>query len=274
MKRITFLVAALCLLQVNVNAQTLENVSTVRDFLSPVPLEYTVSGKAKLFYETINQDMTNVSFVFYNDDFYDLKEIVMSYDEYKRILNPEYYNYDNAACEIDFLSFTETMFNDDEKLEYIRMVGKDEAEIVNEDGEVLLTIDTSGFKHEPEATMFRWNNKDYLYLYDEYGNKNLYAINKNGSESNISKVKTISGLSAFPALAKRNNFVDVTIDEASAAAGGELVVVDNIGRIITKQSFAPGQTKVQVSTDRMRSGVYNITLNNGSQIENARIIVK
>lgn len=275
MKRITFMIATLCMLLVNVNAQTLEKVPNVKGFIRPILLEYTVSGKAKLYYVTYNQDRTNVSFVFYAEDFNDVKEIVMSYDEYERIVVPEYYNYDDAACEIDGMLFTETMFNNDEKLEYIRRTDlKDKVEIVNEDGEVLLTVDTSGFKYGPYAQMYRWNHKDYLLFHDDYGTRDLYAINKNENESSISKVKTIPGLSASPAFANRNSVVDVTIDEAAAANGGELVIVDNSGRIVAKQQFEPGQTTVPVQTDRMRTGVYNITFNNGEKIDNARIIVK
>ena len=275
MKRLTFLIATLCMLQMNVNAQTLEKVPNVKGFFRPILPEHTVSGKTKLYYETYNQDRTNVSFVFYGDDFNDVKEIVMSYDEYERIVSSEYYNYDNAACEIDGIPFTETMFNNDEKLEYIRRTDlKDKVEIVNEDGEVLFTVDTSGFKYGPYAKMYRWNHKDYLLLYDEYGTQYLYAINKNENESSISKVKTLPGLSASPVFANRNSVVDVTIDEAAAANGGELVIVDNSGRIVAKQQFEPGQTTVSVQTDRMRTGVYNITFNNGEKIDNARIIVK
>ena len=94
------------------------------------------------------------------------------------------------------------------------------------------------------------------------------------NESSISKVKTLPGLSASPVLANRNSVVDVTIDEVAAANGGELVIVDNCGRIVAKQQFEPGQTTVPVQTDRMRTGVYNITFNNGEKIDNARIIVK
>lgn len=275
MKRLTFLIATLCMLQMNVNAQTLEKVPNVKGFFRPILPEHTVSGKTKLYYETYNQDRTNVSFVFYGDDFNDVKEIVMSYDEYERIVSSEYYNYDNAACEIDGILFTETMFNNDEKLEYIRRTDlKDKVEIVNEDGEVLFTVDTSGFKYGPYAQMYRWNHKDYLLLYDTYGTQYLYAINKNENESSISKVKTLPGLSASPVLANRNSVVDVTIDEAAAANGGELVIVDNSGRIVAKQQFEPGQNTVPVQTDRMRTGVYNITFNNGEKIDNARIIVK
>ena len=180
--------------------------------------------------------------------------------------------------------FTQTFFNDDDKLEYIRYtdLNNDDKiehryadlgeynyrfEVVNEDNEVLFTINGDW--------IYLMHYNDRCYLRVEYYDKVVYyAINKNGSGSSISKVRTLPGLSASPAFANRNSVVDVTIDEAAAANGGELVIVDNSGRVVATQQFEPGQTTVPVQTSRMRGGVYNITLNNGTEIENARIIVK
>jgi hypothetical protein len=197
----------------------------------------------------------------------------------------QFYNVDTYAGSIS--PFTQTIFNNDDKIEYVRAVGEKSPwgimgnitkyEVVNEDNEVLFTIE--GSSNDSDLSIYRWHGKDYLFhrMYSSSTDTdivNVYAINKDGNESSISKVKTMSGISAFPTLANRNNVVDVTIDEASAAEGGELVIVDNGGRVVAKLPFEPGQTTVPVRTSRMRTGVYNITLNNGAKIENARIIVK
>ena len=68
--------------------------------------------------------------------------------------------------------------------------------------------------------------------------------------------------------------VNVTIDEALVADGGELVIFDSKGCAVSKQQFESGQTIVPIYTNRMRGGVYNITFNNGTKTENARIIVR
>ncbi|MBO5864530.1 MAG: hypothetical protein J6Q73_00560 [Bacteroidaceae bacterium] len=295
MKRITFFIATLCLLQVNVNAQTLEKVQSILQIPMSIPAEYTVTGKAKLIYGTVNEDETMCILGFYNNDLSRGREIEFTNMDVEYIVDLDYVDFDHNSVNLEMV-FTETLFNNDDKVEYVREV-RDEIyveewesytqvtkriEIVNEDGQVLFTIEPGvvGAQVETQVGAFRWNNKDYLFV-DSYswGDSSeeicdVYAINKGEGESGISKVKTLPAMSASPVFAKKHSFVDVTIDEATAAAGGELVVVDNSGRIITKQSFAPGQTKVPVSTDRMRTGVYNITFNNGEKIDNARIIVK
>ena len=197
----------------------------------------------------------------------------------------DFHDYDNESWVIsDKIFLTQTLFNNDDKVEFIRRIGdvyysgsyayienSRGYESVNEDNEVLYTFPETSF----DLRVYRWNEKDFLsFYYEGTGISNIYAINKNGGESSISKVKTLPGLSASPVLANRNSVVDVTIDEAAAANGGELVIVDNSGRIVAKQQFKPGQTTVTVQTDRMRTGVYNITFNNGEKIDNARIIVK
>ena len=280
MKRITFFIATLCLLLVNVNAQTIENIAQLNcDRFIFIPKEFSADGNAVLMLGGRGNKT-----VILNEDFSLGREFAYAetdsafYTEYVDFLN-----LDECGYSLNTIPFTQTLFNNDDKVEYIRSIGEQDQyghiineerhEIVNEDNEVLFTIEETG-----GIVVLRRKGMDYLIFTDYNDNDqkvmNVYAINKDGNESSISKVKTISGLKAFPALANRNSVVDVTIDEASATEGGELVIVDNGGRVVAKQPFEPGQTTVPVRTSRMRTGVYNITLNNGSKVENARIIVK
>lgn len=278
MKRITFFIATLCLLLVNVNAQTIENIAQLNsDWFIFIPKEFSADGNAVPMLKVRGGNKT----VILNEDFSLGREIAYAetdsafYTEYVDFLNLDECGYYQSS-----IPFTQTLFNNDDKVEYIRAIGElnqwgeimniEGCEIVNEDNEVLFTIEETG-----GIAVLRWKGMDYLIFTDHDSEViNVYAINKDGNESSISKVKTMSGLKAFPALANRNSVVDVTIDEASATEGGELVIVDNGGRVVAKQPFEPGQTTVPVRTSRMRTGVYNITLNNGAKVENARIIVK
>lgn len=280
MKRITFFIATLCLLLVNVNAQTIENIAQLNgDFIgfTFIPKEFSADGNAVLMLGGRGNKT-----VILNEDFSLGREF--AYVETGSAFfngSMEFLNLDECGYCQTYIPFTQTLFNNDDKVEYIRVIGElgqwgeikniEGYEIVNEDNEVLFTIEEETI----EFLILRWKGKDYLtFTYDDPDVLNVYAINKDGNESSISKVKTMSGLKAFPALANRNSVVDVTIDEASATEGGELVIVDNGGRVVAKQPFEPGQTTVPVRTNRMRTGVYNITLNNGAKVENARIIVK
>ena len=281
MKRITFLIAFFSLLLVDVNAQTFDNVASLEGGIRYIPDVYSATGKKVLWIQSSDK-----KFYFLNEDFSFGKEIFYNLSD-SALLSEyvDFHDYDNESWVIsDKIFLTQTLFNNDDKVEFIRRIGDvyysgsyayiencRGYEIVNEDNEVLYTFPETSF----DLRVYRWNEKDFLsFYYEGTGISNIYAINKNGGESSISKVKTLPGLSASPVLANRNSVVDVTIDEAAAANGGELVIVDNSGRIVAKQQFKPGQTTVTVQTDRMRTGVYNITFNNGEKIDNARIIVK
>lgn len=272
MKRITFLIAFFSLLLVNVNAQTLEEVVTTSDpetFYLYIPKEFTKKQEPMLFTYTYTEEGIR-TFYLVNDDFSIGKELQIIENDSKRLIGLYYDNFGQGTYIDSRLYFTQTFFNDDDKLEYIRKIEDGyKFEVVNEDNEVLFTINGSWID------LMHYNNRCYLAVEDYHNDQFvIYAINKNGGESNISKVKTLPGLSASPVFANRNSVVDVTIDEAAAANGGELVIVDNSGRVVAKQRFEAGQTTVPVQTDRMRTGVYNITFNNGEKIDNARIIVK
>ncbi len=277
MKRITFFIATLCLLLVNVNAQTIENIAQLNsDWYSFIFKEFSADGNTVPMMLRSGEN----KIVILNEDFSLGREIASAetFYLYVEFLNLDEYGYEN------YIPFTQTLFNNDDKVEFIRVIGEldqwgdiiniEGYKIVNEDNEVLFTIEETS----DDIRVLRWKGMYYLTFtyYNDNDQEviNVYAINKDGNESSISKVKTMSGLKAFPALANRNSVVDVTIDEASATEGGELVIVDNGGRVVAKQPFEPGQTTVPVRTSRMRTGVYNITLNNGAKVENARIIVK
>ena len=274
MKRITFLITMFCLSVLNTNAQTFEEPFKMYGYPNMIPREYTLDGKGMLFIVDRN-GAGECKIAFLDEDFSVWKEFS---NDTMRIIDLSYLHYDSYAS--GELYVTQTLFNNDDKMEFVILKGDYEGdeivnardEIVNEDGEVLFSIPAEMGRI---LGVFRYNGKDYLMCDNNVDDTcDVYAINKDGGESRISKVRTLSGISASPVFAPRNCFVNVEIDEALASDGGELVIVDNSGRIVAKQPFESGQTTVPVSTGHMRAGVYNITLSTGAEIENARIIVK
>ena len=266
MKRITFLITMFCLSVLNTNAQTFEEPFKMYNWPGFIPKEFTLDGKGMLY--DLERDEAGDKIAFLDEDFSVWKEFS---NDTMRIMDFSYLNYDSSVS--GELYVTQTLFNNDDKMEFVIIKGDYEKyEIVNEDGEVLFSIPAEMGRI---LGVFRYNGKDYLICLNKVDDTcDVYAINKDGGESRISKVRTLSGISASPVFAPRNCFVNVEIDEALASDGGELVIVDNSGRIVAKQPFESGQTTVPVSTGHMRAGVYNITLNTGAEIENARIIVK
>ena len=291
MKRFIFFITMFCLLQVNVNAQTLYNVARNEGcprfyYIPAVPTEYS-DGVSDLY--TIEEKYYGVSFTFFDSNFSVCKQFDVLQNDSVSFCVVDFvaadYNKATHGDDYSALPLTKTTFNDDAKIEYVRTISYPDTEIckrieiVNEDNRILFTIPTIADCDTYEFIIIEYRRKHFFVVLGFADGKtemgyDVYAINKTGIESSISKVNSLSGISASPVFANRNSVVNVTIAEAEAANGGELVIVDNSGRVVATQQFEPGQTTVPVQTSRMRGGVYNITLNNGTEIENARIIVK
>ena len=180
---------------------------------------------------------------------------------------------------------TQTLFNNDDKFEFVRPVRKDEVykykysafEIVNEDNEVLTTIYSPTDSESSYPRILKWNDRYYFGIYSETEDYtcfwNIYLIEK--ETSSVRKINAAPLMRAIPALAERNSTINVTLDAETAKNGGELIITDSNGRTVGRSHVEAGQTSVPVTTDRMGSGVYNITLTEkGQKVENARIIVK
>ncbi len=211
---------------------------------------------------------------------------------------------------------TQSLFNNDNKLEFIREAyeevldgepqeldrdGDGEVdyrqtryedrtkafEIINEDNEVLATIECPANSAYSYPMIFKWGANHYLairsqfrgdYIEEYYGYEytyswNIYLIEK--ETNSVRKVNAASLMSVMPVLAERNSTVNVTLDAETVKNGGELIITDSNGRTVGRSYVEAGQTSVPVTTDRMGSGVYNITLTEkGQKVENARIIVK
>lgn len=210
---------------------------------------------------------------------------------------------------------TQTLFNDDKKWEFIRPIYKEVVytqswntteedrdgdgiidykkttygnlvtgyEVVSEDGNVLYVITApEGRYHSP--FLLQWDEESFFCInLEEKMEENdtsyyeqhvvIHSIDKN--TSSVQKIAETPAMRAIPALAERNTTVNVTLDAETVKNGGELIITDSNGRTVGRSHVEAGQTSVPVTTDRMGSGVYNITLTEkGQKVENARIIVK
>ncbi|MBO5083686.1 MAG: hypothetical protein J6C18_02260 [Bacteroidaceae bacterium] len=186
--------------------------------------------------------------------------------------------------------YTESVYNtresdrdDDGEIDYKEITYRDKLkayEIVSEDGNVLSSfLVPEGDSYAPRIV--KWDGEVYFgisvekeishYNYEEY--TAIYSIDKNASS--VKKIASTPAMRVSPALAERNSTVNVTLDAETVKNGGELIITDSNGRTVGRSHVEAGQTSVPVTTDRMGSGVYNITLTEkGQKVENARIIVK
>lgn len=280
-----YLGALSCLLAMGASAQISDSGIDLngRNLLS-TGKEVTASGKS-IAYALENYQDGYFSVKLYNEGFEEIRSLSVytGSDEgfATQLIDLDEPSVSDAGSYYFFL--TQTLFNNDDKFEFVRCVEKDGGykytafEIVNEDNEVLTTIDAPASSYRSFPRILKWNDRYYFGIYS-YTNDytyfwNIYLIEK--ETSSVRKINAAPLMRAIPALAERNSTVNVSLDAETAKNGGELIITDSNGRTVGRSRVEAGQTSVPVTTDRMGSGVYNITLTEkGQKVENARIIVK
>lgn len=278
-----YLGALSCLLAMGASAQISDSGIDLngRNLLS-TGKEVTASGKS-IAYALENYQDGYFSVKLYNEGFEEIRSLSVytgSDEGFATLLiDLDEPSVSDAGSYYFFL--TQTLFNNDDKFEFVRFVEEGYKytafEVVNEDNEVLATINSPADSYRSYPRILKWNGKYYFGIYS-YTNDytyfwDIYLIEK--ETNSVRKVNAAPLMSVMPALAERNSTVNVTLDAETVKNGGELIITDSNGRTVGRSHVEAGQTSVPVTTDRMGSGIYNITLTEkGQKVENARIIVK
>lgn len=189
---------------------------------------------------------------------------------------------------------SQTLFNDDAAFEYIDC---DEVEIPNgydwpkyystymrvmsDNGKELarLTFDKPlNSLLGSTLELIHSGDKTYLYIRSYYFDsedrfEKLYQINKSSDGQDAIQEVTISeGLKAFPALAEKNQSVNI---ELGSNAGGRLLVTSVNGSVVRQLPVEQGQTSVLLDTRGLSSGIYVVfTVNANGKQESCKIIIK
>ncbi len=278
-----YLGALSCLLAMGASAQISDSGIDLngRNLLS-TGKEVTASGKS-IAYALENYQDGYFSVKLYNEGFEEIRSLSVytgSDEGFATLLiDLDEPSVSDAGSYYFFL--TQTLFNNDDKFEFVRFVAEGHKntafEVVNEDNEVLATINSPADSYRSYPRILKWNGKYYFGIYS-YTNDytyfwDIYLIEK--ETNSVRKVNAAPLMSVMPVLAERNSTVNVTLDAETVKNGGELIITDSNGRTVGRSHVEAGQTSVPVTTDRMGSGIYNITLTEkGQKVENARIIVK
>lgn len=200
---------------------------------------------------------------------------------------------------------TQTLFNDDDKFEYLYQTWDSApADTVeydrDDDGEIDSIVVNNNFvdtgielRQEDGTVLFRHEyakqqetvyysvevydigDKVYLSIEETVSGCVFYSIDK--STSSVSKVKSLPGmLRAYPNPARSGEVLTMDLPEAGAAdARRDVRVTSMDGRTMMRQQVGRGERQVQIPLRRMPAGVYNFTLTeNGRVVENSRIVVK
>lgn len=205
---------------------------------------------------------------------------------------------------------TQTLFNDDEKYEYIKPKYKfietrneydrdndgdiDEIysywdkqtlgfDVVSEDGNVVFSLDfdcaqEDNPKDEPKITIVLWEDKIYLAISSEenYGATcYMYLLKRNESGISVEKAGNIGAIKLFPSVARKSSMVTVDLGEKLNNSNGVLSITDMNGKTIYTQHVEPGTTATLIPTNRLSLGMYIVWLNvQGNSYETAKLIVK
>ena len=179
---------------------------------------------------------------------------------------------------------TQTLFNDDEKFEYLIEPGSGmyatELKVVSEDGTVLQTLKyPAGVKvYRDEIDLFVVGSNKYLRIgesVDENGNEymNLYKINKDAKDpSKVSIATAPMRVSVSPRMASRNQDINVV---AEGNGVREVIVTNAAGQVVYSTKVAAGENNVRISSRRLSSGLNVVSVKGADgKEENCKVIVK
>ena len=185
---------------------------------------------------------------------------------------------------------TQTLFNDDEKYEYIVSVpqknqyGYDYSaglKIMSDDGSVLQTImfpeNVTGY-FDTGIKLFIIGSSKYLEGgdyedADENEYMNLYKINKDAKDpSKVSIATAPMRVSVSPRMASRNQDINVV---AEGNGVREVSVTNAAGQVVYSTKVAAGETNVKINSRRLSSGLNVVSVKGADgKEENCKVIVK
>lgn len=311
-----------------------------------VPDKFSFNNKGSFFFRNYDEDSKIETISFYNSDIqetahFDLKkeDILCGYElRRERLQDAEgkytgkwvetrsnwYDDYQSIAyydvsSDSDYglsLYFSQTLFNNDEKFEYIvpvygeiekdKYTNKNDRDgdgeideivesysakrigfdVVNQDGNVICSIRPTipeGYELGQYPLLLIIGGKRYFVTYsysrvevpDKYGIEynyeyTFYLIDPNSTS--LQQVGQPLQASVFPTMPRHNDVINVELDGNDKP--GEIVVTNTKGQTVYKQKVAAGERRVQINSRCLSNGLNIITVNNGDEKQNFKVIVK
>lgn len=183
----------------------------------------------------------------------------------------EYENFD-TPIPTQFISVTQTLFNDDEKFEYIIEDYDKPAILYSEDGTILYTFPYDTYIDHSIKTI---NGKNYIVLKNYVGEEfegyyvhSFYLIDK--QTTSIKKVAEMK----MPYITAIDGHVKVQLRKESN--GNSKVTITTINGQLTKQIEIPAGVKnLDIETTDMQQGIYNFTIiEEGKILGSGKFVVK
>ncbi len=292
------------------------------------------NGKGSIYYYEYNDNYTQKKITFYNDDIQETASITIdgysdNYTIYKYRetdasgnctgkwieekhdsdldFETDFDCYDSALSGDYNLSFSQTLFNNDEKYEYLVPIfdkfeikyvyeydrdSDGEIDIIeeeysasyigfdvkNQDGNVVCSIRpklSNGFKLSHTIWLQVLGGKKYLVLEGEnedYSEWEYIYILINPNNSSVQQVAEPIHTSVFPTIPRHNDIINVELEGNDKP--GEIVVTNTNGQTVYKKKVVAGERRVQIDSRRLSTGLNIINVNTGNSKQNFKVIVK
>ncbi|MGM9710057.1 MAG: T9SS type A sorting domain-containing protein [Prevotella sp.] len=186
-------------------------------------------------------------------------------------LNDNPYAYDLYA--------SQSLFNDDEKFEYVTSPGLDsdsgtEPEVVNivsEDGTVLQSL-TVPANSGLDILIVGKNRYLSIIPNEDDGFRYMYKINKSKDPSEVSISNVPVKMKVSPRIADRNQDITVALEGDGIKV---IVVTDVAGKVVYTTKAEPGQNSVTFNSRHLSYGlnIINVRSENGKE-ESSKVVVK
>lgn len=233
----------------------------------------------------------------------------VSYHNTTLAIRAGYTNYDTDSGEDVSSWLSQTLFNDDDNLEYVlpvyeslgnpetneydrdndgeideiatsykyKMVGMS---IYSEKGDLFQTISFdealfgAALYEMRYLDAIRVNGRNYILMtLDEKENYRCLIFEKSASSSRIQKVSLSNGMNVFPRNLHRSDDITVELGE-KAKYGCEVQVVNAAGQIVARVPVRPGERQVTFSARGLSKGVNVVNIVGGDGKESSKIVVK
>lgn len=220
----------------------------------------------------------------------------------------DYTNYDADSGEEVRSYLSQTLFNDDDKLEYVlplyKPLGNPETReydndydgetdqiattykyevvgmsIYSETGDLIQTINFDGAyesrEYNSSLNAIRINGRNYFIIEGDWKSDDGKALifEKSTSSSRIQKVSLGSGINVSPRNLHRSDNITVELGE-KAKYGCEVQVVNASGQTVARVPVRPGERQVTFSACGLSKGVNVVNIVGGDGKESSKIVVK
>lgn len=216
------------------------------------------------------------------------------------LISLEYSDLDDAKSPDADMEATQTLFNNDDKYEYLRykyevVASEPETqdrdgdgendweftyynykakgfELVSEDGTVLQSIDFDCDIEMYGASLVKMNGNYYL-IFNEYRGDSCLVYSIGQGVNAIRQVGALHRISVRPSLAERN--APITVETPAAQRDRRLTVTNAAGQTVWQQTIPAGQGSVQIDGRRLSRGLNIVNVEgDGKQDNSCKVIVK